>query len=118
MKLQPKDDVIWRLMLSLKRDNMFISTNDAHNDYLFNLNKGWIEALEWVLNIKKDITTDTMSYSKGEIISAVDITIGDDGMRSKEVIAVLESERKDNVVRISDVNKEISKEWKKEKDNE
>ena len=48
MKLQAKDDIIYRLMLSLKRENMLISTNDGDNDYLFNVNKGWIEALEWV----------------------------------------------------------------------
>jgi len=60
MKVQPKDDIIYRLMLSLKRENSFIVSNDATNDYLFNINKGWIEALEWVLNLtseQKDVDT-------------------------------------------------------------
>ena len=51
MKLQAKDNIIYRLMLSLKRENMFISTKDEIDDYLLNINKGWIESLEWVLNI-------------------------------------------------------------------
>ena len=65
MKLQAKDDIIYRLMVSLKRENMLISTNDANNDYLFNVNKGWIEALEWVLNItseQKDVDTKSWYY--------------------------------------------------------
>ena len=35
-------------------------------------------------------------YSKEEVKWAVDIAIGDDGHRSKEVIAILESEVDDN----------------------
>ena len=38
------------------------------------------------------------TYTLPQIKEAVDIAIGDDGMRSKEVIAILESERKDNAV--------------------
>ena len=60
MKLQAKDDIIYRLMVSLKRENKFIADNDATNDYLFHINKGWIEALEWVLNLtseQKDVDT-------------------------------------------------------------
>ena len=60
MKVQPIDDIIYRLMLSLKRENSFIVSNDATHDYLFNINKGWIEAREWVLNLtseQKDVDT-------------------------------------------------------------
>ena len=53
-------------------------------------------------------------YSKEEVKWAVDIAIGDDGHRSKEVIDILEAEFKKNTVRISDINREIAKEWKKE----
>ena len=35
-------------------------------------------------------------YCEEQIRNAVDIVIGDDGFRSKEVIEVLKSERKDN----------------------
>ncbi len=93
MKVQAKDNIIYRLMLSLKRENMFISTKDEIDDYLLNINKGWIEALEWVLNIEKGtIRVNYGQYTKDDIINAVDIAVGDDGLRSKEVIAILEEE--------------------------
>tara|TARA_R100001244_G_scaffold109831_1_gene81232 strand:+ start:76 stop:252 length:177 start_codon:yes stop_codon:yes gene_type:complete len=56
-----------------------------------------------------------LKYTKDQIRFAVDIAIGDDGHRSKEVIEILENEFEKNTVRISDINKEIAKEWKKEK---
>ena len=94
MKLQAKDIIIYRLMLSLKRENMLISTNDANNDYLFNVNKGWIEALEWVLGLstKEEKDENKIKYYLHEIVAAVDIAVGDDGLRSKEVIEILEEE--------------------------
>ena len=93
MKVQAKDNIIYRLMLSLKRENMFISTKDEIDDYLLNINKGWIESLEWVLNIEKGtIRVNYGQYTKDDIINAVDIAVGDDGLRSKEVIAILEEE--------------------------
>ena len=55
-----------------------------------------------------------VNYTKEQIKFAVDIAIGDDGHRSKEVIDILEAEFKKNTVRISDINREIAKEWKKE----
>lgn len=55
-----------------------------------------------------------VKYTKEQIRFAVDIAIGDDGHRSKEVIDILEAEFKKNTVRISDINREIAKEWKKE----
>tara|TARA_R110000824_G_scaffold164928_3_gene341412 strand:- start:409 stop:597 length:189 start_codon:yes stop_codon:yes gene_type:complete len=54
MKLQSKDDIIYRLMTALKRENSFATNNydyDKNVDYLLHINTGWIEALEWVLNI-------------------------------------------------------------------
>ena len=98
MKLQAKDNIIYRLMLSLKRENMFISTKDEIDDYLLNINKGWIEALEWVLNIEKGtIRVNYGQYTKDDIINAVDIAVGDDGLRSKEVIAILEEENNERL---------------------
>ena len=55
-----------------------------------------------------------VNYTKEQIKFAVDIAIGDDGHRSKEVIDILEAEFEKNTVRISDINREIAKEWKKE----
>ena len=98
MKLQAKDNIIYRLMLSLKRENMFISTKDEIDYYLLNINKGWIEALEWVLNIEKGtIRVNYGQYTKDDIINAVDIAVGDDGLRSKEVIAILEEENNERL---------------------
>tara|TARA_Y100001951_G_C11169811_1_gene199599 strand:- start:243 stop:542 length:300 start_codon:yes stop_codon:yes gene_type:complete len=98
MKLQAKDNIIYRLMLSLKRENMFISTKDEIDDYLLNINKGWIESLEWVLNIEKGtIRVNYGQYTKDDIINAVDIAVGDDGLRSKEVIAILEEENNERL---------------------
>ena len=98
MKVQAKDDIIYRLMLSLKRDN--VSSINTDEERLFLINKGWIEALEWVLNLKEKKNEDEtkIKYYLHEIVEAVDLAIGDDGLRSKEVIAILESERKDNAV--------------------
>ena len=93
MKVQAKDDIIYRLMLSLKRDN--VSSINTDEERLFLINKGWIEALEWVLNLKEKKNEDEtkIKYYLHEIVEAVDLAIGDDGMRSKEVIAILEGER-------------------------
>jgi len=94
MKVQPKDDIIYRLMLALKRDNMSSINTDkvagivTVEEKSFLINKGWIDALEWVLNIKVNYG----QYTKDDIINAVDIAVGDDGLRSKEVIAILEEE--------------------------
>ena len=100
MKVQAKDDIIYRLMLSLKRDN--VSSINTDEEMLFLINKGWIEALEWVLNLKVNDEKDGSDYKMydetkikyylHEIVEAVDLAIGDDGLRSKEVIAILEEE--------------------------
>ena len=92
MKLQAKDNVIYRLMLSLKRENSFIAANDATNDYLFNVNKGWIESLEWVLGLATEKDEDVTKYCIQDIVFAIDQAIGDDGNRSEEIVAILENE--------------------------
>ena len=93
MKLKAKDDIIYRLMLSLKRDTDFIASNNASAERSFLINKGWIDALEWVLSIKEEKDENKIKYYLHEIVAAVDIAVGDDGLRSKEVIAILEGER-------------------------
>ena len=42
-----------------------------------------------------------LKYTKDQIRFAVDIAIGDDGHRSKEVIEILENEFEKNTVRIN-----------------
>jgi len=81
-------------MLSLKRDNVSSINTDEETPFL--INRGWIDALEWVLNIKVDEEKDEtkIKYYLHDIISAVDIAVGDDGNRSKEVVAILEKEGK------------------------
>ena len=83
MKLKNKDQIITCLIDML-------SQNDERRSSSYLTHKGWIEALKWVLGL----TEEEKSVFKGsEIISAVDLAIGDDGTRSKEVIAILEGER-------------------------
>ena len=82
MKLKNKDQIITCLIDML-------SQNDERRSSSYLTHKGWIEALKWVLGL----TEEEKSVFKGsEIISAVDLAIGDDGTRSKEVIAILEGD--------------------------
>ena len=84
MKLKNKDQIITCLIDSLSTS---VGEYNVHESYIHD---GWIEALKWVLGL----TEEEKSVFKGsEIISAVDLAIGDDGTRSKEVIAILEGER-------------------------
>jgi hypothetical protein len=46
----------------------------------------------WTIGLTKE-EKNVFKYSKEDIISAVNLSIGDDGLRSKEVIAILEGER-------------------------
>ena len=84
MKLKNKDQIITCLIDSLSTS---VGEYNVQESYIHD---GWIEALKWVLGL----TEEEKSVFKGsEIISAVDLAIGDDGTRSKEVIAILEGER-------------------------
>ena len=51
MKLQSKDDIIYRLMIALKRDARYVNSNTEEDIINSAINHGWIDALEWVLNI-------------------------------------------------------------------
>ena len=90
MKLKNKDQIITCLIdiLSKGLDEYSSLEVDAIND-------GWIEALKWVLGLTEE---EKNVFKDSEIREAIDLAIGDDGTRSKEVIAILESERKDNEV--------------------
>ena len=86
MKVQSKDTIIFQLIELLK--------NVKEDDLDYQIQTGWIEALGWVLNLKEEEDENKIKYYLHDIISAVDIAVGDDGNRSKEVIAILEKEGK------------------------
>ena len=49
MKLQTKDEIIRKLIIDLEKDGEWITTAEEQKEYF--LNKGWIEALKWVLGL-------------------------------------------------------------------
>ena len=49
MKLQTKDEIIRKLIIDLEKDGEWILTTEDQKEYL--INKGWIEALKWVLGL-------------------------------------------------------------------
>ena len=53
MKVQSKDDIIIRLMIALKRETTLeIKSSNTEEDIINTaINRGWIDALEWVLKI-------------------------------------------------------------------
>ena len=67
-----------------------LSQNDERRSSSYLTHKGWIEALKWVLGLTEE---EKNVFKDSEIISAIDLAIGDDGTRSKEVIAILEGEK-------------------------
>ena len=83
MKLKNKDQIITCLIDML-------SQNDERRSSSYLTHKGWIEALKWVLGLTEE---EKNVFKDSEIISAIDLAIGDDGTRSKEVIAILEGEK-------------------------
>ena len=51
MKVQSKDDIIYRLMIALKRDIHYVNSKTEEDIINSSINHGWIDALEWVLKI-------------------------------------------------------------------
>ena len=56
MKVQSKDDIIIRLMIALKRETTLeIKSSNTEEDIINTaINRGWIDALEWVLKITSE----------------------------------------------------------------
>ena len=52
MKLQSKDEIIKKLITDLEKDGEWILTTEDQKEYL--INKGWIEALKWVLGLNDE----------------------------------------------------------------
>ena len=86
MKVQSKDTIIFHLIELLQ------NIEEDHDDY--KIQTGWIEALMWTIGLKEEEDETKIKYYLHDIISAVDIAVGDDGLRSKEVVAILEKEGK------------------------
>jgi len=84
MKVQSKDTIIFQLIELLQ--------NVKEDDLDYQIQTGWIEALMWTIGLKEEEDETKIKYYLHDIISAVDIAVGDDGLRSKEVIAILEEE--------------------------
>ena len=82
MKVQSKDTIIFQLIELLQ--------NVKESDLDYQIQTGWIEALMWTIGLTEGGDAE---YTKKEIREAIDLAIGDDGTRSKEVIAILEGER-------------------------
>ena len=49
MKLQTKDEIIKKLIIDLEKDGEWVTTAEEQREYF--INKGWIEALKWVLGL-------------------------------------------------------------------
>ena len=49
MKLQTKDEIIRKLIIDLEKDGEWILIAEDQKEHL--INKGWIEALKWVLGL-------------------------------------------------------------------
>ena len=49
MKLQTKDEIIRKLIIDLEKEGDWITTAEDQKEYF--INKGWIEALKWVLGL-------------------------------------------------------------------
>ena len=86
MKVQSKDTIIFQLIELLQ--------NVKEDDLDYQIQTGWIEALMWTIGLKEEEDETKIKYYLHDIISAVDIAVGDDGLRSKEVVAILEKEGK------------------------
>jgi len=110
MKLRNKDQIITCLIDILSDDLNDSSWTQTDSDK----NRGWVECLKWVLSLTDEeqevfikgkntlVVKEKTTYAEEQIREAVDIVIGDDGFRSKEVIEVLKSERKDNGINTTD----------------
>jgi len=49
MKMQSKDKIISKLIIDLEKEGEWIITSEDQREYF--INKGWIEALKWVLGL-------------------------------------------------------------------
>ena len=92
MKVKLKDEIIKCLIdilsETIPEDQGLVQEDEMKTYYT---DKGWIESLMWTLGLTEE-EKSVFKYSEEDIISAVDIAVGDDGRRSKEVIEILKTE--------------------------
>jgi len=92
MKVRSKDEIIKCLIdilsETIPEDQGLVQEDEMKTYYT---DKGWIESLMWTLGLTEE-EKSVFKYSEEDIISAVDIAVGDDGRRSKEVIEILKTE--------------------------
>ena len=92
MKVRSKDEIIKCLIdilsETIPEDQGLVQEDEMKTYYT---DKGWIESLMWTLGLTEE-EKSVFKYSEEDIVSAVDIAVGDDGRRSKEVIEILKTE--------------------------
>ena len=92
MKVRSKEEIIKCLIdilsETIPEDQGLVQEDEMKTYYT---DKGWIESLMWTLGLTEE-EKSVFKYSEEDIISAVDIAVGDDGRRSKEVIEILKTE--------------------------
>ena len=92
MKVKLKDEIIKCLIdilsETIPEDQGLVQEDEMKTYYT---DKGWIESLMWTLGLTEE-EKSVFKYSEEDIVSAVDIAVGDDGRRSKEVIEILKTE--------------------------
>ena len=92
MKVKLKDEII-KCLIDILSETIPEEQKLVHEDNAktYYTDKGWVECLNWVLGLTEE-EKSVFKYSEEDIISAVDIAVGDDGRRSKEVIEILKTE--------------------------
>ena len=92
MKVRSKEEIIKCLIdilsETIPEDQGLVQEDEMKTYYT---DKGWIESLMWTLGLTEE-EKSVFKYSEEDIVSAVDIAVGDDGRRSKEVIEILKTE--------------------------
>ena len=92
MKVKLKDEII-KCLIDILSETIPEEQKLVHEDNAktYYTDKGWIESLMWTLGLTEE-EKSVFKYSEEDIVSAVDIAVGDDGRRSKEVIEILKTE--------------------------
>ena len=95
MKVRSKDEIIKCLIdilsETIPEEQRLVEVWEGDSMRTYYIDTGWIESLMWTLGLTEE-EKSVFKYSEEDIISAVDIAVGDDGRRSKEVIEILKTE--------------------------
>ena len=105
MKVRSKDEII-KCLIDILSETIPEEQKLVHEDNAktYYTDIGWVECLKWVLQLSEEekevfvegkntlVVKEKTTYAEEQIREAVDIAIGDDGHRSKEVIEILKTE--------------------------